>query len=315
MKKIIITLVVILFAVSTFAVSNGETSGSFLLMPIGAKAFSLGNAMVTSSNEPLSIFYNPANVTSFTAASVSIGKTNYLVDTSMEYFAFCIPFTETDFFGLAVNVFFTEPIDAFTWGSWEESVEQFDVSYNQFFLTYGKKLGDNFSFAVAGKFYKEELANVLAETFLMDIGMKYKIGNGNVGLAISNLGSGLLYDRDVTGDYEVPTEKIPMNIVIGGNYKLIKGMDLSLQASIPSGNPAVISVGLEYVLFGAIPLRMGYSNVEIGSIGFGFGFDHTFQKTQGNRKVDILTLQFDYAYVPFGDLGETNHLGISLLFK
>ncbi len=325
MKKFIYTIIAVLTAVNFCYAGTGEISGEFLLMPVGPKAYALGSSMVADGNEPLSLFYNPANSASFEAASVSLGQTYYLIDSKIEYFAFSVPITNESHIGIGVNVFYTEPIDVYTWDSPEKSNDQYDVSYNSFVLNYALELSPKIFFGINGKLYKEEIANIMATTTLFDFGFKLNLGGkGAVGVAVQNLGKGLTFDKDraqteeeriYLADYEIPTETLPMNILIGGNYEVIKNLTITAQAAIAGKAGTLISAGAEYMLFGVIPLRFGYTNTDNGGIAFGSGFNFNFYKFEDEIRKDVMTMGIDYTYVPFTDIGDTHHIGIKILFK
>lgn len=320
MKRIVTLTFILFILISVHASDNGIISGEFLLMPIGPKAMSLGNAMIGYFDDPISVFYNPANSSLFPAAAVSLGQTKYIFDTHMEYFSFSIPFSKNNYFGVGVNVFYTDPIDVYTWDSPEESFEQYDVSDNNLYINYARRFG-NLSIGLNGKFYKEEIANVISNTFLIDFGVNYKMKHGIFGFAVQNLGKGLVFDNDYrtidpSSNYEPETEKLPVNIVFGGSYKPIKNLLILIQGNSATKNGFNFSAGLEYKLFNIIPLRVGYTNVDNGGLGFGFGLNYTFTKTKvTGEKVDVLTLDFDYSYVPYDDLGDVQILGMTLLFR
>ena len=306
--------------VSIQADNNGVISGEFLLMPTGPKAFSLGNSMIGYYNDPISLLYNPANSSFFDAAAISLGQTRYIFDTKMEYFSFTIPFSKNNSLGIGVNVFYTDPIDVYTWADPENSYDQYDVSDNLLFINYSRLFG-NLSIGISGKFYKEEIANVISDTFLIDFGVAYKLNKGGFGFSVQNFGSGLTFDNDYRtydkdSEYTAKLEKLPLNILFGGSYEAVKNLSVFFQGNMATKNTFNYSAGVEYKLFDILPIRVGYTNVDEGGFGAGFGLSYTFRKTKlTGKKVDILTLDFDYSYVPYGDLGDIQILGVTLLFK
>ena len=306
--------------ISIQAGDNGVISGEFLLMPTGPKAYSLGNSMIGYYKDPISVFYNPANSSFFSAASISLGQTKYIFDSKMEYFSFTIPFSRNNSIGVGVNVFYTDPIPVYTWSNPETSNDQYDVSDNLLFVNYSRLFG-HLSIGLSGKFYKEEIANVISNTFLVDFGVAYKLNKGGFGFSVQNFGNGLTFNNDYRTfaegtDYKAKLEKLPLNILFGGSYEPIKDLSVFFQGNMATKNKFNYSAGVEYKLFNLIPLRVGYTNVDQGGLGFGFGLNYMFRKTKlTGKKVDILNLDFDYSYVPYGDLGNVQILGVTLLFK
>ena len=138
---------------------------------------------------------------------------------------------------------------------------------------------------------------------------------GSFGFSIRNLGNSLYFDRKTETDYVIETEKIPTGILIGGNYNVNKSLNLKLQSEFIAKHSAAFSIGLEYTLFDLLPLRIGYTNVDEAGLGFGFGLRHTFTKMSGKRRVNVVTLEFDYSYAVSSNIEDTHHFGMSLVFE
>jgi len=105
------------------------------------------------------------------------------------------------------------------------------------------------------------------------------------------------------------TDPLPLNIKAGAAYKVLK--DLTVACDLDEyiiDNKLYASVGAEYWLKNVLALRsgyrFGYDTSSLGGIvGLGVG-----------AGVKIWGVTLDYAFVPFGDLGDTHRVSFGAKF-
>lgn len=120
----------------------------------------------------------------------------------------------------------------------------------------------------------------------------------SAGLVIQNIGTKIKFMSE--GD------PLPLNIKLGGVYKLLKDdtLTLALDVNKPIDNEINLHIGGEYWATDMIVLRLGYKTTTVGNLGalsglsMGLGFKW-------------LRYGIDYAWVPYGDLGNTHRFSLS----
>jgi hypothetical protein len=122
------------------------------------------------------------------------------------------------------------------------------------------------------------------------------------GVVFQNLGRPMKFDAEAYS--------LPLNIKAGFNYLLTDGLSLSADVNKTIDTDAIFNGGAEYICqIGdetGLAFRGGYksNNVELGgSAGVTMGVGFIF---------GVLTL--DYAYVPYGDLGDTSRISLGYKF-
>ena len=124
-----------------------------------------------------------------------------------------------------------------------------------------------------------------------------------MGAALQNVGTKLKYVSD--------EESLPMNIKVGSAYAVKKNWLAVLDINYPSDGQLYCGLGTEYCKKVndkiSVAGRVGYNtrNKDTGGLnGLTVGMG---MKYKG--------YSFDYAFVPYGDLGNTNRISFSILFK
>ena len=106
------------------------------------------------------------------------------------------------------------------------------------------------------------------------------------------------------------TESLPLLFKVGASHYVFDNWLISLDLNFPKDNEMYFNLGTEYYIEIAndlnFALRVGYEgrNKDIPGfnwINLGFGFEY-------------LDYMFDYAFVPYGDIGMTHRFSFSIKF-
>jgi tetratricopeptide (TPR) repeat protein len=162
------------------------------------------------------------------------------------------------------------------------------------------------------KVAQEELDNVTATAFALDMGLLYRLpldydassffkkqlSRTSFGLAMSHLGPKV--------KFEERSEELPLTFRLGMAYRSFADaltIALDLERFMGRSEALTLHSGVEAWLKDILALRLGLrSDQDIGpgiSAGLGFKFG---------------AIQVDYAFTPFGDLGDVHRMGVSLRF-
>ena len=137
-----------------------------------------------------------------------------------------------------------------------------------------------------------------------DIGIQTRFFNWicpyDLALAAQNLGSGQKFDK--------MRDPLPFRARLGGAIQPEKGLTVSLEGIFPANDAPEGALGAEYVLEVdrnvKAAVRAGFNTLTIDSLGAATAFSAGMGVTVGD-------FSFDYAYVPYGVLGNVQRFSIS----
>jgi tetratricopeptide (TPR) repeat protein len=332
MKKIILINIIFYFTVISFLLGAGETSFNFLKISQGARQAGMGEAFTGVADDVNAVYWNPAGLAQLTRQQACLLHSVWLVDVNYEYLAYAIPVVGVGTFGiygtfLAGDIKKTDenPVTG-QYILTEEIARASDINIT---LAYGKKLseivGNNSPFAdmYAGLNINITLENIYEDKgngFSTNLGLLYYPKYENYSLGLMILNAGMASER--------PT--LPFAIKLGFGYRF-SFMNILLPFTDEgyfkfSDNDSVFSMDLIYypveqstkANFGAekywilnkfhsLALRLGYKfGSDLGLLAgltVGAGYRLTVNE---NFQFD-----FDYAFVPYGDLGESHRIAVT----
>lgn len=307
-KKILFINMSVCFFLSALYSGEGTTAATFLKFSQSSRQSAMAGAYSAVGDDSGVIFSNPAGMVKANKTQISMGFTSYIQDTKLGLLSYILK-KDNSSFGFAVSAFNVDGIekrgliDQTGVAAAEGTFEANDVAV---FLSYAKKdvfknLMDNLSAGVNFKIIRSEIYHSNAVAVAADIGFLYEYDkNINFAFVISNLGTEMKYEDE--GD------KLPLSIKAGAGYRY---NNLNLSAEIEEYLYDEIfypSFGLEYFLKNSLALRLGYRfNYDTSNLGNEVGFSAGF----GIITKDV---SFNYAYVPFGELGDINKFELGIKF-
>ena len=170
-------------------------------------------------------------------------------------------------------------------------------------LAYGRKIG-GFGIGAAAKYIRSRLVET-AETLASDAGiLSPGLFNNKFRLAfvVQNAGRGLKYDK--------APDPLPLNLKLGGAFSFSDRLILGLDFNFPRDNRVYAGAGGEYLFhYSAVSFagRLGYNTLTTGDLdglsGVSTGLGVMFRN-----------LALDYAFVPFGALGNAHKISLNFKF-
>jgi hypothetical protein len=292
------------FTLPSYAVGKkaGTSGAQFLKIGAGARPTAMGDAFVGIADDVNAVYYNPAGLGFMDRPEFTAMHTQYFQGLDYDYGAFAQPLKMGT---LAISAA-TLKTDAITRrGADESALGTFENQDAAYALSYGRKFGDTLAGGVTARWVRESIDSTSAQTWSTDWGIHKRFEGRpfTLGLAVRHLGKKITFNEE--GD--------PLPLTIDGGA----GMDL-LQNRLKLGLDVrhVRDTGLKYGL-GAewhqslrdkyrYAVRAGYNsaNTDAGgatgiSLGAGVGF----------RALDL-----DFAWIPFGNLGNTFRYAAHLKF-
>ena len=175
--------------------------------------------------------------------------------------------------------------------------EEGDYSYSDKAAGFGTcfKIKENLIFGISGKMIIEKIYSYSGKSFLIDTGILYRSKNLRVAFTLQNIGEGVKFIKI--------KEKSPLLLKLGVSYN-VRNLLISTEIEKESHSDFVPKIGMEFKIKNLLFLRAGfilkndYYGDKVSKITAGIG-------------IKILNYSFDYAFIPYGILGNTHYFSIS----
>ena len=275
--------------------SAGVEPFNFLSLDANARAVAMGGAYTALATDANALLYNPAGLARVGRSEATFMHNSYVADVNQEYGAYASPrgwgasFNYLNAGGVA-NTTNSNPDGA---GLGTTGLDDLALSGG-----YGRALGDSLSVGGEMKYVRESIAGIAGQGVAFDFGALYAVPRLTglaLGFSLQNLGPAV--------KYESGKQNLPQNLRGGAAYtfdadgqKCAASLDVLKERT---SNPAV-AVGVETILAEAVPIRVGFTTNNSSGLGLttGLGYIHD-------------GFSFDYAFVPFGDLGNAHRLSVT----
>ncbi len=280
------------------AASSGN---AFLDIGAGARAVAMGEAFTGIADDVTSIYWNPAGLGQVNNVQILLMHNQWFQNVIYEYGAGSLPILNG---ALGLSVIYV------SYGSMDK-LDEFGVNQGDFTAydlnlgaAYGMKLLENFLIGAGLKMPMTVIDNESQLSFAADLGCLYKMPGLEmlqIGLMAMNVGTKL-------GEATQPSQ-----IKLGlGLLEAVDGLKVGLDVNKHIFEDSLqINLGAEYLIMNTLTPRIGYkittaeTGLDSGLVGLtaGLGFCYSFQD---------FSLGLDYAYVPYGDLGDTHRIALSM---
>ena len=275
--------------------SGGADPYGFLLLDANARAAALGGAYTALGTGAGSLAYNPAGLARTESNEVSFMHNQYFQGVTQEYLNLASPLG----LGASLNYLSFGDVQRTTLDHPAgDGLGQTSLSDLALGLGYGRKLTDDLSVGVGGRYIREVIDQTPRDNASFDLGGHYvvpRLSGLSVGAAVQNMGPTVSYDQ--------AQENQPLTWRLGGAYRrdwLGASHALALDVVKERNDSAYVSVGVETRVLKMLALRLGYNQSNDAGVGITAGI--------GCRIHDF---DFDYAIVPFGALGYSNRLSVA----
>ena len=306
-KKVIYYFIILIFCSSTsFAAYKkvGTTGAQFLKIGMGARPTGMGGSFVGLADDVNAIWWNPAGLGQVKEKEVIATYLRWFQEINLGYLGYCFPSRKTGTFGAGITYLTLGNIPRTEIGANGNCIEKGsafgaqDIALN---LSYANKIRKNLFIGVNIRTTQQKIDEKMCLQFMGDIGALYRLNSTGIGLMIQNIGSGIKFDRD--------TDPLPLDIKMGLAQKLFnKNLTVVIDINSPTvDNDINSNIGIEYLYKNIIAMRAGYNTTTaensnaLSGISAGFGFR-------------LKSFGIDYAFVPYGKLGETHRFSLVMKF-
>lgn len=286
------------------ASNPGETAFNFLKIGTGPRAVGMGEAFTSVADDSSAVYWNPAGLTQLDRYEFSLAHYSWLEGITFQNTNFAMPKTKWGSFGMGIYRLGKTDIQGYDSGG--SATKKYEFSDTAAALSFAYPLKRfNSSAGITAKYISEKIAGESTSSFSFDLGLLGKfdlphLSPLSAGLAVKNLG--------LKSKYKSDSYSMPLTVSAGVSSRFLHdSLLVSADYSLPSDNDAYLSFGSEFNAFPYTAFRAGYRTQfkDDGDLadgircGIGIGSDGIF---------------IDYAYAPFGDLGDTHRFGISAKF-
>lgn len=285
--------------------ASGTTGAAFLKIPAGSRAQALGGSYSAAADDADSMFWNPAGLARMEERGLSelaFGYSALLESAYAGSLAYARPLAPhgSGVLGAAFTYFSQSSIQGYnTLGDPSDSFAPNDLCLG---VAYARRFR-NVGLGFGTKFIRSAVAEASGTTFSVDLGFQTQrftdVGECplDFGFSLLNLGPAIK-----TGSMADP---LPMKVQTGVLWNISPRIRFMLDGHLPVDHAPYPSMGLE----GHLPIgdRMRASaragmqfrdRDDIGGLaGLGVGVG-----------LDMRRFRFDYAWVPYGDLGTTHRI-------
>lgn len=302
---------VILFPAGVYAVSSqaGTSGAQFLKIGAGSRAAGMAEAYTAVADDVYSGYYNPAGLTRMKASEFAGQHVSYFQDTNYEFLSFASPFDKRDGFfrqavGFSIYNLSVKDVERRTEDT-DLAAGLFDSSGLAYALSYAYRFSERFGLGTSVKYVREKIDAVSAGALAFDLGGQYRPFRDrplDIGFALRNAGGRLKFGEG--------SDPLPLGGVLGLAYSFSPGLKVATDFVKYRDTDIFVSAGAEY----------GREIMEKLSAALRAGYTTHHKDVDGLRGiaagagVRYNRLSFDFAWVPFGDLGNTFRYTLSVRF-
>lgn len=324
---------------AAFSAKSAGTSGAaFLKLGAGARSTGLGEAVTGVADDVNAIYYNTAGLSTLKKNEFIGMRADLFKDLQYNFFAFAYPTKKVGTFAIGLTSLNVGEIEQRGYQDSDKPDSTFSSNDTAYTLAYGMKLSvmglpnkeedGGLHLGVGMKAIRQTLAGESANSVGFDLGSLYEFNSLplSLGVSVQNMGTKVKFKNE--------SDPLPLTIKVGASYRIgrewrisgnpsgavgideeapIKnGLLMAMDLNFPRDNDASVSGGIEFTRSWLEELgtsvRAGYEtgrSRQISGTGSGVsaGAGFTFK-----------FLTFDFAWMPFGDLGNTYRYSVRLRF-
>lgn len=288
---VVVVVSLVMFVESTHA-GTGTTGAKFLELNTSVRSTGMGDASVALGDDAGSVSRNPAGLAFIPQSEIALMYNAYLASISQGFVEGAFPLGKVCVFG-GIN-YLTTKSEEITDSSGDTTGESMKYTSSAANVGGASKLSEYFSLGMNAKVIQDGFTDGMATGYAIDVGTLFNYKNKlSIGISAENVGNEIREG-----------ESLPLVVHGGIAWKVLSGLIIGGQYNQNlAESRSDYAAGVEYVIGDIVALRGGYK----------MGFD-LLNMTAGLGVRLEEGLQFDYAYLPYGDLGITHRAALTVKF-
>jgi hypothetical protein len=332
MKKILLIVVVLGLSVNLFPQTKvGTTIANFLTIPVGPRASAMGGAFSAVANDATTAFWNPAGLSRISRSEFTASTAEWLVSSRINWVGIGFKLDDDNAIGISINQL-DYGDEEITTAQQQNGTGQFwsasDIAIN---ISYSRNLTDRFSVGGTLKYISQNIYDVSATGFGVDVGLLFftQLEGLRLGMNISNFGTEMQLDgksllqpididpsnagnnSNISGQLLTEAWSLPLTFTVGLAYDAYKDEDwlltLAGDALIPNNQTTYGNLGMEITWGNLISLRGGYNSLfkedAVEGLTAGIGLQYNFGG---------FFAKFDYSYAEYGIFDPISRFAVSV---
>jgi hypothetical protein len=263
----------------------------------GARAAAMGGAFTAVADDASAAYWNPAGLSQLKKTQIMITFDKWFMDSFYQHIITSLPLgtgtAAADIFYMNYGTFETVGNTGLLLGG---TINPYDAAGT---FSYGLNIGNQISLGAGLTYAMQSVGSAAMNGFGINIGALYKADLFSAGFSAKNIGTG--------GGFSMPAD-----IRLGAAFDVIKNRSntalIAMDAAYIVNDAPQLSLGAEYSIMKIFSLRAGYT---LKFKDQGTGILNGFSAGLGFSAGD---LYFDYAVLPFGELGLVQKAGMNFEF-
>lgn len=292
---------------------KGTSGAQFLKLEPGARPAAMGGAFSAVADDVYAAYYNPAGLGRLKSVEIAGMHNSYFQGISHNFGAVAVPILSWVDTRLARNEY---GVMAFSLTSLavsgierrgvietDQPIGEFGANDFAYSLAYGKELTGEFSAGAAVKFIDQTIDDARSTALGLDLGGLYRLDRWSLAAGLRNYGTKVKFRSEA--------DPLPLTGYLAGSYRFSERFLGAADIRVPRDNSIKLALGGEYRRRFLDDLtgfaRGGYNMANAEADGF-----NGVTLGAGLR---FRTTEFDFAWLPFGDLGSTFRYSLLIRFE
>lgn len=284
----------------------GTSGAQFLKLGVNARAIGMGEAYSAVVDGADAMFWNPAALARIQNRSLSFMHAVYLENIYYDFGSYAQKVRQDIAVGAAVQYLNAGSIDQTDdFGRTFGNVTPYDMAVSVGLAKSAKGLDSeeegSFLYGISAKFIQSRLIET-ASSGALDFGaVWHPLKQVRASFVVQNVGTELKFKNE--------SDPLPFNVKLGSAYEITDSWLAALDANFPRDSNPYAAAGTEYSVMLSSDFwlsgRAGYNSINtadlngLSSLSVGTGFGWRFYA-------------LDFAWVPFGSLGYTYRVSLSI---
>lgn len=286
----------------------GTAGSEFLLIDVGARGIGMGGAFTAVTNDATSMYWNPAGLAQIPQASASFMHNLYLAGINFDYLSYAQRINDEGVLGGAVRYMNAGSISETDING--NSIGSFTPASYVAEIGYGQAITDladferDVSMGITFRYLRTTMVQS-ADAYGADIGIQTHYYNAaipyHLAFVAQNMGRGTQFDQ--------VRDSLPFRARFGAAADLTKTILVSMDGVIPAASQPYLAFGSEFTLEVDRDMK-GFMRLGVDTSQFANDLNG-FRGVNFGLGLKVQNFSFDYAFTPYGLLGNAHQFSIS----